>query len=374
MNAKDPAVLTGAWPGCLDDHALLMRLLTGPDESPTLVLARPWAAPVRLMPLPHARSVPASARRSVRPLTGAATLLLAGSLVAASVGATPAFAEPHDDPAPPVALVTPPPPTGGTLADRLVVADTAAQADHALLTHLLVSTPPVAAAPAPSAAVSFATVAKLPAAAYTYSQAVVQLPMITLDDNAPPPPPPPAAIVVAQPPPPPPSGYVQPPGYQDGVLFGGQVGAARTVAVKPATTKPVTTQPATLRPATYIVRVGDTLSGIALRFYGNAAYATAIWQANARLLDTNLNLIFVGDRLTLPGIASPVVSAAVPLPARGVITQHARYTIQPRDFLRWMAQRAYGTEVLWPQIYHANRNVLGANPDLIYPQVTVYIP
>jgi hypothetical protein len=30
--------------------------------------------------------------------------------------------------------------------------------------------------------------------------------------------------------------------------------------------------------------------------------------------------------------------------------------------------------MFWPEIYHSNRNVLGPNPDLIYPGVRVYIP
>ncbi|HMQ34826.1 MAG TPA: hypothetical protein PKD53_29165, partial [Chloroflexaceae bacterium] len=79
--------------------------------------------------------------------------------------------------------------------------------------------------------------------------------------------------------------------------------------------------------------------------------------------------------LSRPGPeGAPATRPATALPARGPIPAPSNYTIQPRDFLRWMAQRAYGNEMLWPEIYHANRNVLGPNPDLIYPGVTVRIP
>ncbi|NTU82659.1 MAG: LysM peptidoglycan-binding domain-containing protein, partial [Chloroflexales bacterium] len=271
-------------------------------------------------------------------------------------------------------------PAADALLARLLAAPAAPRVEQALLTRLLASEPPpTGAAAAPPPAVSFATVVQLPAAAYAYSAATVQLPMIALADNIPPtPPPPPVPIVAAAEQPPAPPDYVQPPGYQDGVPFGGQIGAVprpAASAARPATARPAAARPATTRPTIYVVRAGDTLSGIALRFYGNAGYAPAIWEANYRLIGANPNLIFPGDRLALPGIAGPTVTVvSAPLPARGPISQRAYYTIQPQDFLRWMAQRAYGTEIFWPEIYNANLNVLGPNPDLIYPGVTVYIP
>jgi nucleoid-associated protein YgaU len=217
---------------------------------------------------------------------------------------------------------------------------------------------------------SFATATQLPSAAFVYRQAAVSLPEITLAQQVAPPPAAPQAQ--AQQPPPPP-GYVQPPGYQDGVPFGGQLGAVpgSSTAGRPATGGGGTTRPAA--PATYVVRDGDTLSSIAVRFYGNARFAATIWDANYRLIGANPNAIFPGQRLTLPGINTRP-AASTPLPNRGPIGQRTNYTIQQRDFLRWMAQRAYGNEMRWPEIYRANRNQLGVNPDLIYPGVTVFIP
>ena len=345
------------------------------------VAARPWATPARLRPVTAYH--PVARRTLTRPLVTATALLLAGSIGIASMGVAPVRAEPST-----TAPLLAPAPTGpGVLADlqftamlaQLLAIPVPPRAEQDLLNHLLASAPPAVVPAAPPAAVNFATVVQLPVAAYSYNPTVVQLPMIALADNVPPPPPaPPAQNVAAQQTPPPP-GYVQPPGYQDGVPFGGQIGAVpRLTTPVTVTPKPVivTPKPMTTWPTTYVVRTGDTLSGIALAFYGDVAYAPAIWEANAHLIGGNLNLIFAGDRLTLPvfTLTRPVSNVAVALPARGPINQRAAYTIQPDDFLRWMAQRAYGTERSWPTIYNANRKVLGSNPDLIYPQVTVYIP
>jgi nucleoid-associated protein YgaU len=50
---------------------------------------------------------------------------------------------------------------------------------------------------------------------------------------------------------------------------------------------------------TYRVRSGDTLSGIAARFYHNPARWTWIYAANRSKIH-NPNIIFVGEKLTIP--------------------------------------------------------------------------
>ena len=57
---------------------------------------------------------------------------------------------------------------------------------------------------------------------------------------------------------------------------------------------------------TYTVRPGDTLAGIAERFYHNSADWQAIYQANRSEVH-NPNVIFAGEKLTIP--ASPAYSA-----------------------------------------------------------------
>jgi hypothetical protein len=50
------------------------------------------------------------------------------------------------------------------------------------------------------------------------------------------------------------------------------------------------------------------------------------------------------------------------------------YTVVPGDCLWKIAQREYGDATKWPVIYEANREVIGANPNLIYPDQVFVIP
>jgi uncharacterized protein (DUF2235 family) len=71
---------------------------------------------------------------------------------------------------------------------------------------------------------------------------------------------------------------------------------AQPLAVAPAT--PSTALQAGPRPPFYTVIRGDTLGGIALRFYGDANQATPLFNANPMLTDANR--IYVGQVLQLP--------------------------------------------------------------------------
>jgi putative chitinase len=99
----------------------------------------------------------------------------------------------------------------------------------------------------------------------------------------------------------------------------------------------------------YVVRSGDTLSGIAYRF-GVSTYAIA--RVN-RL--PNPNLIYAGQRLVIPGGGSHVPGGVW-------------YTVRPGDSLSSIAWR-YGVSV-WTL---AKVNKL-SNPNLIYAGQKLYIP
>lgn len=50
------------------------------------------------------------------------------------------------------------------------------------------------------------------------------------------------------------------------------------------------------------------------------------------------------------------------------------YTVKPGDSLWAIARRVYGNGSKWRVIYDANRNVIGKNPNLIYPGQVLRIP
>ncbi|HMR62675.1 MAG TPA: LysM peptidoglycan-binding domain-containing protein [Anaerolineae bacterium] len=80
--------------------------------------------------------------------------------------------------------------------------------------------------------------------------------------------------------------------------------------------------------------------------------------------------------------AQPVMAAAhsvpaqpspqpAPPPAPAVIAQH---TVASGETLGGIAQKYYGSAAKWPQIYEANKAVIGANPNLIRPGQVLQIP
>jgi murein DD-endopeptidase MepM/ murein hydrolase activator NlpD len=50
------------------------------------------------------------------------------------------------------------------------------------------------------------------------------------------------------------------------------------------------------------------------------------------------------------------------------------YTVKPGDTLQKIAARQYGNRMLWRTIYNANREAIGANPDLIREGQMLFIP
>ena len=75
--------------------------------------------------------------------------------------------------------------------------------------------------------------------------------------------------------------------------------SATTVTERAQTEQALTTALVKQAARTYQVRSGDTLSGIAKRFYGNPAHWTWIYAANRSKIH-NPNSIFVGEKLTIP--------------------------------------------------------------------------
>jgi nucleoid-associated protein YgaU len=86
------------------------------------------------------------------------------------------------------------------------------------------------------------------------------------------------------------------------VLAAGGPFPTRTIVqpVRVVTRPAPSAQPAPQPARTYIVRTGDTLTGIALRFYGNSELWTTIFNANRRVVGSDPNEVIPGTRLVIP--------------------------------------------------------------------------
>jgi LysM repeat protein len=100
--------------------------------------------------------------------------------------------------------------------------------------------------------------------------------------------------------------------------------------------------------ARYVVRPGDTLSGIAAALDVRGGWQ-ALYETNRPVIGADPDVIHPGTVLVLPGRATP-----------------ARYTIQAGDSLSGIAA-ALGVRGGWPALYAANRKVIGPDPDVIHP-------
>jgi nucleoid-associated protein YgaU len=55
-------------------------------------------------------------------------------------------------------------------------------------------------------------------------------------------------------------------------------------------------------------------------------------------------------------------------------TSAKTYTVKSGDTLSGIAESEMGDEKRWPELYAANRDVVGKNPDLIHPGMELKIP
>lgn len=131
----------------------------------------------------------------------------------------------------------------------------------------------------------------------------------------------------------------------------------------PGTPPPATPPPPT-GSSTYIVRPGDTLGLIALRF---GVTIQALAAANNI---SNINVIYVGQVLTIPGTVGPTPPPTTPPPTTPPPPSGntISYVVQPGDTLGKLAIR-YGTTI---QAIMAANGL--SNPNLIYVGQVLQIP
>jgi LysM repeat protein len=112
---------------------------------------------------------------------------------------------------------------------------------------------------------------------------------------------------------------------------------------------------ATKIPVSWVVRPGDTLSGIAAALGVRGGWQ-ALYAANRRVVGPDPNVIYQGTTLTVPGKEAPL-----------------RYAIAPGDTLSAIAA-ALGVRGGWQALYAANRRVVGPDPGLIRPGTLLTVP
>lgn len=101
----------------------------------------------------------------------------------------------------------------------------------------------------------------------------------------------------------------------------------------------------------YVVRSGDTLTGIAARF---GTTWQALYEANRAEIGPDPDVIRPGERLAV-----------------GVSHGTRSYLVKQGDTLASIAARFHTG---WRELYAANRRVIGANPDLIRPGERLLVP
>src|SRR5438034_604632 len=105
----------------------------------------------------------------------------------------------------------------------------------------------------------------------------------------------------------------------------------------------------------YVVRSGDTLSGIAAEFAVRGGWP-ALYAANRRAIGPDPGIIHAGTVLVLPGRKAP-----------------ARYTVAAGDTLSGIAAE-FAVRGGWPALYAANRRAIGSDPNLIHAGTMLTFP
>jgi LysM repeat protein len=146
-------------------------------------------------------------------------------------------------------------------------------------------------------------------------------------------------------------------------MSGSVPGAQASIRMASSTTEVtqhvIATSPTAAKPAAagarYVVRPGDTLSGIAAALDVRGGWQ-ALYETNRPVIGADPDVIHPGTVLVLPGRATP-----------------ARYAIQAGDSLSGIAA-ALGVRGGWPALYAANRKVIGPDPDVIHPGTVLVLP
>lgn len=143
--------------------------------------------------------------------------------------------------------------------------------------------------------------------------------------------------------------------------------SAGTTSNQSSSANAATSAPAeTTTVITYTVEPGDTLSKIALKYYGSSSYWTKIYADNADTIK-DPNKIYVGQILKIY-LTQNNGAATAEAPVAGT-----NYTVVSGDSLSKIAQKVYGQSGQWRKIYDANTGTI-SEPNRIYVGQVIVIP
>jgi len=124
-------------------------------------------------------------------------------------------------------------------------------------------------------------------------------------------------------------------------------------------------QGALARAQEHVVASGETLSAIALKYYGSANAWSILADANPGIDPDRLQ---IGQRLRVPPVA-PRNAATESHQGRATIRR-----VASGDTLSSISEWAYGTPNHWKRIYDANRDVIGSDPGRLRVGMSLRIP
>jgi len=180
-------------------------------------------------------------------------------------------------------------------------------------------------------------------------------------------------------------------------------GATALVTPRPSpvvSAQPVVSPPASPAPSgssaapsegavrTHVIKQGETIQGLAIKYYGAAKYASLILAANKHLGDPRR--IAVGTKVTIPpappaGSETPKASAgATTRPSAELRTATAEprrqppntkpYQVKKGDTWRKLAAIYYGSEAEAPQLFELNKRSPNETMHTLRAGETIYVP
>ena len=118
-------------------------------------------------------------------------------------------------------------------------------------------------------------------------------------------------------------------------------------------------------PKKYIVRKGDSLAGIAKKFYGDElgnklANVENIFKANSKILKS-IDELSVGQELIIPSLLSSETGTKTPpavIADSAESTEFSEYAVEENDSLWYIAEKFLGDGARYKEIAKLNSNII----------------